>query len=94
MTSQSSRAPIRRQFADVVISVDGDALKFETTPKMPGLDGRVPPAGPPQRLGFYAKDKLLRSRALGKGTPAGEFVRGPDGKVAWLRMSRILRRVN
>ena len=45
----------RRQFADVVISVDGDALKLETTPKMPGLDGRVPQAGPPLRLGFYAK---------------------------------------
>jgi CubicO group peptidase (beta-lactamase class C family) len=84
----------RRQFADVVISVDGDALKLETTPKMPGLDGRVPQAGPPLRLGFYAKDKLLRIEGPQKGTPFGEFVRGPDGKVAWLRMSRILRRVN
>ena len=84
----------RRQFADIVITADGDALKLETRPKMPGLDGRVPPAGPPQRLGFYAKDKLLRLEGPGKGTPAGEFVRGADGKVAWLRMSRILRRVN
>ena len=84
----------RRQFADVVITADGDALKFETRPKMPGLDGRVPPAGPPQRLGFYAKDKLLRLDGPGKGTPAGEFVRGADGKVAWLRMSRIMRRVS
>lgn len=84
----------RRQFADVVITADGDALKLETRPKMPGLDGRVPPTGTPQRLGFYAKDKLLRLDGPGKGTPAGEFVRGPDGKVAWLRMSRILRRVN
>ncbi len=84
----------RRQFADVVITADGDALKFEARPKMPGLDGRVPPAGPPQRLGFYAKDKLLRLDGPGKGQPAGEFVRGADGKVAWLRMSRILRRVN
>ena len=84
----------RRQFADVVVTADGDALKFETTPKMPGLDGRVPPTGPPQRFGFHAKDQLLRLEGPGKGTPAGEFVRGPDGKVAWLRMSRILRRVN
>jgi CubicO group peptidase (beta-lactamase class C family) len=84
----------RRQFADVVITADGDALKFETKPKMPGLDGRVPPAGPPQRLGFYAKDRLLRLDGPGKGQPAGEFVRGADGKVAWLRMSRTLRRVN
>ncbi len=84
----------RRQFADVVISVDGDALKLETKPKMPGLDGSVPQAGPPLRLGFYAKDKLLRIEGPQKGTPFGEFVRGPDGKVAWLRMSRILRRVS
>jgi CubicO group peptidase (beta-lactamase class C family) len=84
----------RRQFADVVVSVDGDALKLETKPKMPGLNGRVPQAGPPQRLGFYAKDKLLRLEGPAKGTAAGEFVRGPDGKIAWLRMSRILRRVN
>lgn len=84
----------RRQFADVTVSVDGDVLKLETKPKMPGLDGKVPPTGPPQRLGFYAKDKLLRIDGPGKGTPAGEFVRGQDGTVAWLRMSRILRRVN
>jgi hypothetical protein len=84
----------RRQFADVVVSVDGDALKLETKPQMPGLDGRVPQAGPPLRLGFYAKDKLLRLEGPAKGAPAGEFVRGADGKVAWLRMSRILRRVN
>jgi CubicO group peptidase (beta-lactamase class C family) len=84
----------RRQFADVTVSVDGDVLKLETKPNMPGLDGKVPPIGPPLRLGFYGKDKLLRIDGPGKGTPAGEFVRGPDGKVAWLRMSRILRRVN
>ena len=84
----------RRQFADVVVTSDGDALKLETKPKMPGLDGRVPPQGPPQRLGFYAKDKLLRLDGPGKGQPAGEFVRGADGNVAWLRMGRILRRIN
>ena len=87
-------ATYRRQFADIVVSVDGDALKFETKPQMPGLDGRVPPQGPPQRLGFYAKDWLLRLDGPGKGNPAGEFVRNADGKVAWLRMSRIMRRVN
>jgi CubicO group peptidase (beta-lactamase class C family) len=83
----------RRQFADSVITADADALKLETRPNMPGLDGKVPPPGPPQRLGFYAKDRLLWLEGPGKGTPAGEFVRGPDGKVAWLRMGRIMRRV-
>jgi len=84
----------RRQFADVVVTVDGDALSFRTIPKMAGLDGKVPPVGPAQRLGFYATDKLLRLAGPLAGNPAGEFVRGADGKVAWLRMSRILRRVN
>jgi CubicO group peptidase (beta-lactamase class C family) len=84
----------RRQFADVVVSVDGDALLFRTIPKMPGLDGKVPPADPAQRIGFYATDKLLRLAGPLAGNPAGEFVRGTDGKVAWLRMGRILRRVN
>jgi CubicO group peptidase (beta-lactamase class C family) len=84
----------RRQFAEVTVSVDGDVLKLETKPNMPGLDGKVPPTGPPQRLAFYAKDKLLRIEGPGTGTPAGEFIRGSNGKVAWLRMSRILRRVD
>jgi CubicO group peptidase (beta-lactamase class C family) len=83
----------RRQFSDIVVTADGDALNLETRPKMPGLDGRVSPIGPPQRLGFYAKDKLLRLDGPLQGTPAGEFVRSADGKVAWLRMSRILRRI-
>ena len=60
----------RRQFADVVISVDGEALKLETKPKMPGLDSRVPQAGPAQRLGFHAKDKLLRLEGPAKGSAA------------------------
>jgi hypothetical protein len=45
-------------------------LKLETKPKMPGLDGRVPQAGPAQRLGFHAKDKLLRLEGPAKGSAA------------------------
>jgi CubicO group peptidase (beta-lactamase class C family) len=84
----------RRQFADLVVTVDGDALKLQVTPKMPGLDGTVPQPSPAQRLGFYAKDRLLRLDGLNVGEPAGEFVRGDNGRVAWLRSGRIHRRVD
>jgi CubicO group peptidase (beta-lactamase class C family) len=84
----------RRQFADVAVTVDGDALKMHVTPKMPGLDGKVPPPGPPQRVGFYAKDRLLRLDGPNAGDPAGEFIRGPSGRVAWYRGGRIHRRVD
>jgi CubicO group peptidase (beta-lactamase class C family) len=83
----------RRQFADVTVTVDRDALKVQVTPKMPGLDGRMLPQGPPQRLAFHAKDRLLQIEGLNAGEPGGEFVRDAGGRVAWLRMGRIHKRV-
>jgi len=43
---------------------------------------------------FCAQDRLLTLEGPAAGTPAGEFVRGSDNKVAWLRIGRLLRRVN
>jgi hypothetical protein len=83
----------RRQFADVNVTVDGDALKLQTVPKMPGLDGKVPPGGPARRFGFWGKDRLLQLEGPNAGEGGGEFVRGPDGRVAWLRSGRIHRKV-
>jgi CubicO group peptidase (beta-lactamase class C family) len=83
----------RRQFADVTVTVDGDALKLQVMPKMPSLDGKVPPQGPPQRLGFYEKDRLLALDGPNAGEPGGEFVRDAGGRVSWLRTGRIHRRV-
>jgi CubicO group peptidase (beta-lactamase class C family) len=83
----------RRQFADVTVTVDGDALQVQVTPKMPGLDGKVPPPGPPQRFAFHAKDRLLQLDGPNAGEAGGEFVRGANGRVAWLRTGRIHRRV-
>jgi hypothetical protein len=83
----------RRQFADVTVTVDGNALKLQVTPKMPSLDGKVPPQGPPQRLGFYEKDRLLTIDGPNAGEPGGEFVRDPSGRVSWLRTGRIHRRI-
>ena len=85
----------RRQFADIVITADGDALKFETQARRcPAL---MAACRRPARRSDWASTRRTSccvSKALEKAQPAGEFVRGADGKVAWLRMSRILRRVN
>ena len=83
----------RRQFSDVAVSVDGDALKVQITPRMPGLDGRIPLAGPPQRIGFYTKDRVLRLDGPNAGEPGGEFIRGASGRVTWYRSGRIHRRI-
>ena len=82
-----------RQYADVTVTVQGDALKLQVTPKMRGLDGKVSPAGPPQSMGLLAKDRLLQLDGPNAGEPGGEFIRDANGQVAWLRMSRIHRRV-
>ena len=84
----------RRQFADVNITIDGDALKFQVTPKMPGLDGKIPPPPPPQRMGFHVKDRLLQLDGPNAGDPGGEFVRDAGGRAAWLRTGRIHRRLS
>jgi CubicO group peptidase (beta-lactamase class C family) len=83
----------RRQFADVTVAVDGDAVTLQVTPKLPGLDGTVQPAAPARRYGFWARDRLLQIDGPNAGEPAGEFIRGADGRVRWLRTSRIHRRV-
>jgi hypothetical protein len=82
-----------RQYADVNVTVQGDALRLQVTPKMRGLDGKVSPPGPPQLMGLLAKDRLLQLDGPNAGEPGGEFIRDSSGQVSWLRMSRIHRRV-
>ncbi len=83
----------RRQYADVIVTVEGDALEVQVTPKMPGLDGKTLPPPPAQRMAFHARDRLLQLDGPNAGEPGGEFVRGGDGRVAWLRTGRIHRRI-
>jgi CubicO group peptidase (beta-lactamase class C family) len=88
----------RRQFQDVSVTIDGDALKIEVTPKMPSLDGKVPPPPPAGRIGFFATDRLITLEGPTAGEPTGEFIRDASGRVAWLRgpgyaTGRIHRRV-
>lgn len=51
------------------------------------------PPPPPVRLAFYAEDRAVILDEPYKDT-RGEFLRGPDGRISWLRVSgRLHRRV-
>ena len=82
-----------RQAQDVSVTADGDALRIDVTPRMPGLTGKVAPPPPSRRVGFLAKDRLIALDGPNVGEPTGEFIRDATNRVAWLRTSRILRRV-
>jgi hypothetical protein len=42
------------------------------------------PSPPPVPVVFFERDRLVVPEGEGKGTEA-EFLRGPDGRIAWLR---------
>jgi len=44
-----------------------------------------PPVPPPARASLYAEDRILMLDGPYKGV-RGEFLRGPDGEIAWLRL--------
>jgi CubicO group peptidase (beta-lactamase class C family) len=83
----------RRPFADIRVAVEDGALTFHSVIRMPGLDGKIPPPPPPRRLGFHARDRLLNLDGPTAGEAGGEFIRSADGRVAWLRVSRIHKRL-
>jgi hypothetical protein len=87
----------RRQGAEINVTVNGDALRVQITPKMPNLSGTVPPPTTPAwGFGFYDTDRALALGGPNAGEPAaaaGEFIRNAEGRVAWLRASlRLYRR--
>jgi hypothetical protein len=52
----------------------------------------LPPIPPPAPLAFYGPDRVMVPDGPSKGA-RGEFLRGADGRIAWLRMGgRLLRR--
>ncbi len=72
--------------SDIDLTLDGDRLVLKQTPKggFPRKDSPPRPAPPPSRLGFYAPDRIIALDLPLKGS-RGEFLRSPDGSVAWLR---------
>ncbi|MGQ0548304.1 MAG: serine hydrolase domain-containing protein [Armatimonadota bacterium] len=54
----------------------------------PDKDSPLPPTPPPMKIAFVDKDRIVVLDGPMKGG-RGEFLRGPDGSIAWLRLSRI-----
>ena len=67
-------------------------LSFTMSDKFPADE--PPPPPPPTHLAFYAPDRVIALEGPLKGS-RGEFLRAPDGGIAWLRIGgRIQRREN
>ncbi len=83
----------RRQFQDVVISANGNALTLQVVPRMAALNGTVPPAGPPAPVSLASGGGLMFTAGARAGTRI-DAVPQDDGSIGWLRVgSRIHRRV-
>jgi CubicO group peptidase (beta-lactamase class C family) len=83
-----------RPFADVVIALENGRLAAQAIPKrgFPNAQAPVPPPGPKTPIAFHGPDRVI----VTEGPQSGglmQFVRGPDGRVGWVRAgSRIHRR--
>jgi CubicO group peptidase (beta-lactamase class C family) len=80
--------------ADVDLTVQGTDLIVQLTPKggFPTPDSPAEPAPPPVRAALAGPDAILVLDEPLQGL-RGEFLRGPDGQIAWLRAGgRVMRR--
>jgi CubicO group peptidase (beta-lactamase class C family) len=77
----------------VTIALEHGAPVLTMTPKggFPTPDSPPGPAPPPTRIEFTAPDVIVATDEPLKGS-RGEFLRGPDGEIAWLRISGRLHR--
>lgn len=77
------------------VTVGDGGLMLQTRPAGPSplSDGQLaPPLPPPARLGFFERDAVVALDGPQKGAK-GEFLRNPDGAIAWFRWGgRIGRR--
>jgi CubicO group peptidase (beta-lactamase class C family) len=85
----SYEAPLTR----LNITVDGDGLLLEMVPRggFPTPDSPPPPGPPPTRLAFEAPDLVVALDPPARGM-SGDFLRGPDGEIAWFRLGGRLHR--
>jgi CubicO group peptidase (beta-lactamase class C family) len=80
--------------ADIDLAVQGTDLLLQLTPKggFPTPDTPAEPAPPPVRAALCGTDAILVLDEPLKGV-RGEFLRAPDGQIAWLRAGgRVMRR--
>jgi CubicO group peptidase (beta-lactamase class C family) len=73
--------------SDATLEAKDGGLELQLIPKrgFPKPDSPLPPAPPPAQLWFYGDDVVFAAEGLWKGTKA-EFLRHPDGTLAWLRL--------
>ncbi len=79
----------------IVLTVDGPYFKIQSLPKggFPAKDSPPPPVPPPGKAGLVEQDRLMILDEPGKGD-MGEFLRGADGSITWLRISgRVHRKI-
>jgi CubicO group peptidase (beta-lactamase class C family) len=80
---------------DIELTVENGALMLQRIPKggFPNKEQQPPEPPPPVRAALYGENLLIGLEEPLKGS-RGEFIRDPDGTVAWLRLgSRAHRRV-
>lgn len=72
--------------SDIALTLEGDALMAQVTPKggFPKRISEPPPTPPPVRVEFIEADWIRATDEPFKGNK-GEFLRGPDGSIGWLR---------
>ncbi len=81
---------------DVDISLQNGSLIAQVTPKggFPKADSKAGPVPPPTRLSIREDDQVIALDPPFKGG-RGEFLRGKDGEIEWVRFGgRILRRAD
>jgi CubicO group peptidase (beta-lactamase class C family) len=72
-----------------VAAADGAlVVQFHLKGGFPAKDSPPPPAPPPTRIGFVGIDRWIALDGPAKGA-RGEFLRDAEGRIAWLRWSRI-----
>jgi CubicO group peptidase (beta-lactamase class C family) len=81
-----------RETCDLSRGEGGLVLQVKSEGGFPTPETPPPPAPPPVRLAFYAEDRIVGLDSPMKGD-RGEFLRDPDGRLAWFRFGgRINRR--
>jgi CubicO group peptidase (beta-lactamase class C family) len=82
-------APLTR----LVLTVDSDSLVLEIVPRggFPAPESPPNPGPPPTRLAFLEPDVVLALDPQVRGSRA-DFLRGPDGEIAWFRFGGRLHR--
>ena len=78
---------------DVELKRDAEQLVLAVTPKggFPKKDSPPQPAPPPSTVAFYAPDRIV---AIDGPPGEADFLRAPDGSIAWFRVGgRVMARV-